>query len=53
MMGLSQLSKSSSFEGSPVTFSARKRILYDPLGMIEPLANVGVLMSNRLKSVPS
>lgn len=40
-MGLSQLSKSSSCFGSPVTFSARRRNLYEPLGIVVPLAKTG------------
>lgn len=40
MTGLSQLSKSASFVGSPVTFNARRRILYKPFGIVVPLANV-------------
>lgn len=53
MMGLSQLSKSSSRVGLPVTLSARNRILYCPFGIVVPLAKRGWLIWKRLKPVPS
>lgn len=53
MTGLSQLSKSASFVGSPVTLRALIRTLYWPFGIVDPLANVGVLSANSLNPVPS